>query len=109
MNQGNAAVIRVYALRGPSAIAQASLEALWADDAAALRGDLVSREEVRLYPGESHRLAMEAPPEVTHVAVAANLRAAAEQEWVRVFRVDELWGEGARVIIGADRVSVAGE
>ena len=109
LNQGNAVVVRIYTLRGNTALPQATLPALWADDASALRGDLVGREELRLYPGDTRDVTVNVAPEAAYVAVVANLRAAEGQDGMHGFPADALSEQGAVVIIGADRVDVAGE
>jgi type VI secretion system protein VasD len=104
MNRGNAVVVRVYALRSAAAVERATLEELWADDAGVLAADLVEQTEVRLFPGESSRIQIDAAG-ASHVAVVANLREPVRGGWRHVFVASELRGRGASISIGADRVS----
>ena len=107
MNRGNAVVVRVYALRSAAAVERATLEELWADDAAVLGADLVEQSEVRLFPGEASRVEIDAAG-ASHVAVVANLREPARGGWRHVFVASELRGRGASISIGADRVNAVG-
>jgi type VI secretion system VasD/TssJ family lipoprotein len=107
MNRGNAVVVRLYALRSPAALERATLPELWADDAAVLGGDLVEQTEVRLFPGETTSIELDAAG-ASHVAIVANLRDPARDGWRHVFVASELRGRGASVSIGADRVSASG-
>jgi type VI secretion system VasD/TssJ family lipoprotein len=104
MNRGNAVVVRIYALRSGAAVERATLEELWADDAAVLGADLVEQTEIRLFPGEASRVQIDAAG-ASHVAVVANLREPARGGWRHVFVASELRGRGASVSIGADRMS----
>jgi type VI secretion system VasD/TssJ family lipoprotein len=107
MNRGNAVVVRLYALRSPASLERATLPELWADDTAALGGDLVEQTEIRLFPGESASVELDAAG-ASHVAIVANLREPARDGWRHVFEASELRGRGASVTIGADRVSASG-
>ena len=107
MNRGNAVVVRLYALRSAAAVERATLEELWADDAGVLGGDLVEQSEVRLFPGESTRLEVDAAG-ASHIAVVANLREPTRDGWRHVFEASELRGRVASVSIGADRISATG-
>ena len=107
MNRGNAVVVRLYALRSPASLERSTLPELWADDAAVLGGDLVEQTEVRLFPGETTNVDLDAAG-ASHVAVVANLREPARDGWRHVFVASELRGRGASVSIGADRVSASG-
>ncbi|HLA63665.1 MAG TPA: type VI secretion system lipoprotein TssJ [Rhodothermales bacterium] len=109
MNRGNAVGVRVYTLRGTSGLGRATLPDLWADDAAALGGDVIRREEARLFPGDESQVRLEVAPEATAIAVVANLRDPAGRGWQHVFPVSELRGAEATVSIGADRVTIAGQ
>jgi len=107
MNRGNAVVVRLYALRSVAAVERATLEEVWADDAAVLGPDLVEQTEVRLFPGESARVELDAAG-ATHVALVANLREPARDGWRQVFEVPGLRGRVASVSIGSDRVTIGG-
>ena len=107
MNRGNAVVVRIYALRSAAAVERATLEELWADDAAVLGSDLVEQTEVRLFPGEASPVEIDAAG-ASHIAVVANLREPARGGWRLVFVASELRGRGASVSIGADRVTSSG-
>jgi type VI secretion system VasD/TssJ family lipoprotein len=107
MNRGNAVVVRLYALRSAASLERTTLEELWADDAAALGPDLVEQSEIRIFPGESTRLEVDAAG-ASHVAVVANLREPARDGWRHVFEASELRGRVAAVTIGADRISATG-
>jgi type VI secretion system VasD/TssJ family lipoprotein len=108
MNRGNAVTVRVYALRGTAALGRATLEEVWADDAAVLAADLIEETEVRLFPGDTQRLELNAAG-ASHVAVVANLREPAGRAWQHVFEAAPLRGRGASVTIGADRVAPSGD
>lgn len=67
-------LVRVYALAGDGQLLGASSAALFADDRAALGADVLSREELRLLPGQTESIAQDLPAGTRALGVLAAYR-----------------------------------
>jgi type VI secretion system protein VasD len=64
-------VVRLYQLKADARLYNASFDRIWKDDKATLADDLVSSQEVEVYPGTRTDVKFERPPTVNHVAGVA--------------------------------------
>ncbi len=64
-------VVRLYALKSDTRLSNASFEKVWKDDKATLGEDVVSVQEIEVYPGARIDMKLERAPAVNHVAAVA--------------------------------------
>lgn len=80
-------VARIYQLAAPSAFDTADYFKLFEQETATLGGDLVSREELRLAPGQTQSLTREMRPNARFIGVAASYRDLQNAIWHASFTV----------------------
>lgn len=103
---GNAAVVRVYQLTGRTNFERTPLATFWKNDTQALGNELVSKEEVLLYPEEMEQVTFEIDSKTRYVGVAADLRNPDQEHWRAIHPVDQLTDGTPTITISTDRVSV---
>lgn len=103
---GNAAVIKVYQLRGGTNFNTTPLQSFWQNDRTALSDDYVDHVQLLLYPNESETVPLDLRAETQFIGIAADLRDPAQDGWRRIFSLDELRGKEVNVSVGADRLLV---
>lgn len=91
-NRPSPITVRVYALKSAAAFEAADFFSLFEKDAAVLGGDVVSREELLMRPGDSKPLEMKLPPEAKALAVFAAYRDLDRARW-RAVRMIEVGRE----------------
>jgi len=74
-------VVRLYQLKADARLYNASFEKIWKEDKATLADDLVSSQEVEVYPGTRTDVKFERPPTVNHVAGVALFSNPAGKAW----------------------------
>lgn len=74
-------LVRVYALAGDGRLLGASPSVLFADDAAVLGADLLSREELRMLPGQHHRIEKDLAANTGAIGVLAAYRVTDGVRW----------------------------
>ena len=74
-------VIRVYELKAKSAFDDADFFKLYDEEAATLGGDLLTREEFELAPGEGREIAHKAHEEARYFGVVAAYRNIEQAHW----------------------------
>lgn len=74
-------ILRLYELRSATAFNQAEFMALYQADQATLGGDLVSREEVLLQPGEIRPMGKPLAPDTRFIGVVAVYRDLERSRW----------------------------
>ncbi|WP_411832390.1 type VI secretion system lipoprotein TssJ [Pseudoxanthomonas mexicana] len=86
-NRANAAVIKLYRLRGTQRFEQAPFNAFLdaARERSALGEDLLGVEEVVLVPGARHEISQALPPEAAALGVVALFREPADNRWRLAF------------------------
>jgi type VI secretion system VasD/TssJ family lipoprotein len=81
-NGGNAAIVKVYQLKGNSNFRKVPVSAFWRSDAKALGGALLTEpREVTLYPSDSTTVQIKLVDKAKYVGVAANLRDPRREKW----------------------------
>lgn len=102
----NAAVVRLYQLTGPTNFTEATPDAFWRDDEAALGDELVDAQQVLLYPDQQEVVTLEPAETARYVGVAVDLRRPDPGAWRQVYAVEALRGRAVRVEVGATQVRV---
>lgn len=102
---GNAAVVRIYQLSNDTNFRAVTLEAFWQDDKAALGSEVVSSQQLLLYPNAVERLDIEPDEGVQFIGVAADLRRPDRERWRQVYALSELEGKRITVEVSQDRVA----
>jgi type VI secretion system protein VasD len=74
-------VVRIYELRGLGTFNSADFFSLYDKEAETLGGDLVSREEYELRPGETRPYKRQLQPDTKFIGVAAAFRDLEEARW----------------------------
>lgn len=74
-------VVRLYQLKSDERLYNASFEQIWKDDKATLADDLVSTQEVQLYPSTRTDRKFDRPPLVNHVVGVALFSNPAGRAW----------------------------
>lgn len=64
-------VVRLYQLKADARLYNASFENVWKEDKTTLADDLVSSQELEIYPGTRTDVKFERPPTVNHIAGVA--------------------------------------
>lgn len=102
----NAAVVRLYGLTSPTNFKDVTPDAFWRDDAAALGEELVSTQQILLYPDQRQELMLDPSDGVQYIGVAADLRRPDPNGWRQVYAVEALRGRTVQVEVGATEVRV---
>ena len=103
---GNAAVVRIYQLSNDNKFRTVTLEAFWEDDRAALGNEMVSRQQLQLYPDSFERLEIELEETTRFIGVAADLRRPDHERWREVYALSDLMGKRITVEVSRDRVAI---
>jgi len=74
-------VARVYQLKDKQKFEAANFNSLWKDDAKTLGADLVSKEEILIYPGDKKVIPMTRHDDAQFVAVVALFRDYKQGKW----------------------------
>ena len=107
LNDGNAAVVRVYALGGDANFTRVPPGTFWQDDRAALGDELMGTpREVVLYPGTTEDIAFTLDPAAQFVGVAANLRSPDAGRWRGIVSAEALRGKALRVTVGQSALTL---
>lgn len=103
---GNAAVVKVYQLKGDGNFQGVPFSTFWRDEEAALGGELLeSPRKVTVYPGESRILEFELVDQTNHIGVAANLRSPDQDGWRYIHPVKEM-GDEVVVTVVENKIDV---
>lgn len=100
----NAAVVRVYQLTSRANFDRASRAAIWRDDTAALGEELVSRNELTLFPKTQESVKIDLKKATRFVAVAADFYNPKGEGW-RVVYPAHSRKEPIRVRLGEQQLS----
>jgi type VI secretion system protein VasD len=84
-----ATVVRLYALKDASKMADAPFEEILERDSQALGDDLVSKSELTLHPAERVEQPLKRTEGVTYLAVVALFRQPAGTSWRALYRLPE--------------------
>jgi len=76
--------VRVYALKAPAAFEASDFFSLFDKDTATLGAEMAQRQEVLLRPGQTHKLEMTLPADVTHLGIMAAYRDLDRARWREV-------------------------
>jgi len=76
--------VRVYALKAPAAFEASDFFSLFDKDTATLGAEMAQRQEVLLRPGQTHKLEMTLPADVTHLGILAAYRDLDRARWREV-------------------------
>lgn len=105
-NGGNAAVVKVYQLKGNGTFTQVPVSSFWKNDEGALGGDLLaSPRSVTLYPSDSTTIEFPLVEKAQYIGVAANLRDPDREAWRSVHALKEM-GDYVSVTVEGTRVAV---
>lgn len=104
-NRPSPVLLRVYELKSATVFNSADFMALFQGDQATLAGDLVSREEMMLQPGEQRPYNKTLAPETRFIAVMAAYRNLERATWRQ--SVPVLLGREQAVLIRADTLAVS--
>ena len=74
-------VVRLYQLKAEPRLYNASFEQIWKEDKGTLADDLVSAQDVQVYPGMRTDVKFVRPPTVNHVAAVALFSSPAGRAW----------------------------
>jgi len=77
-------VVRLYQLKAEPRLYNASFEQVWKDDKSVLADDLVSAEDVQVYPGVRTDVKFVRPPTVNHVAAVALFSSPTGRAWFSI-------------------------
>ncbi len=115
-NGGNAAVVKVYQLKGDANFKKVPVSAFWRDDKSALKGDLLgSPRKVTLYPSDSTTIEFPLLESAQYIGVAANLRNPDREDWRSIHPVkgmgDEVFVtvEEQRVVVDVEEIGFFGK
>lgn len=105
-NGGNAAVVKVYQLKGNTNFKRVPVSAFWRDDRKALGGELLgSPRKVTLYPSDSTTIEFELIKKAQYIGVAANLRDPDREDWRSIHPLEGM-GDHVSVTVEERRVAV---
>jgi type VI secretion system VasD/TssJ family lipoprotein len=103
---GNAAVVKVYQLKGSGTFTQVPVSSFWKDDKGALGGDLLARPRaVTLYPSDSTTIEFSLVEKAQYIGVAANLRNPDREAWRSVHALNDM-GDFVSVTVEETQVAV---
>jgi type VI secretion system protein VasD len=74
-------VVRLYQLKADARLYNASFDQVWKEDKAALAEDVVSSQELEIYPSARTDVKFDRPPTVNHVAAVALFSNPAGRAW----------------------------
>ena len=107
LNDGNAAVVRLYALGGDANFTRVPPGPFWQDDRTALGDELIGApREVVLFPDTSEDIAFTLDPTAQFVGVAANLRSPDADRWRAIVSAEALRGKALRVTVGRSSLTL---
>ena len=107
LNDGNAAVVRLYALGGDANFMRVPPGPFWQDDRTALGDELIGApREVVLFPDTSEEFAFTLDPAAQFVGVAANLRSPDADRWRAIVSGEALRGKALRVTVGRSSMTL---
>lgn len=104
---GNAAAVRVYELSNDTNFRNVSIESFWQDDAAALGDELISTNNILLYPGQTELISLNIGEETRFIGVAADLRNPDRDRWREVYPVADLGEQSIYVTVGDNQVALS--
>jgi type VI secretion system VasD/TssJ family lipoprotein len=105
-NGGNAAVVKVYQLKGNGTFKKVPVSSFWRNDTKALAGALLTEpREVTLYPSDSTTVQLELAEKAKYIGVAANLRNPKREGWRSSHSVKDM-GDRVWVTIEDRKVAV---
>lgn len=110
---GNAVTVGIYQLNSKTSFEARSFSTFWQDPVNALGSELVSSQNVTLYPDEPETFELELSGDTRYVGVAANFREPDPENWRAIYPVDELTKRmGSRevtVTVGSNQLDVTVE
>ena len=107
LNDGNAAVVRLYALGGDANFTRVPPGPFWQDDRTALGDELIGApREVVLFPDTSEDVAFTLDPTAQFVGVAANLRSPDADLWRAIVSAEALRGKALHVTVGRSSLTL---
>lgn len=103
---GNAAIVKVYQLKGNGNFQSVPFSAFWEDEEAALGGALLDTpRKVTVYPNESRTIEVDLVEKAQYVGVAANLRKPDQEQWRFAHPIREM-GDEVAVTVAENRIEV---
>ena len=97
---GNAAVVKVYPLRGTSMLLGTIVESFWREGGS-VGDDLAGApQEVLVYPGESTTITVDLPADTPYLGLAADLRSPEPDAWRTTFEAPAVRGKTVTVTVG---------
>ena len=104
---GNAAVVKVYPLRGTSMLLGTVVESFWREGGS-VGDDLAGApQEVLVYPGESTTITVDLPADTPFLGLAADLRSPEPDAWRTTFEAPAVRGRTVTVTVGARALATA--
>jgi len=82
--------VRVYQLRSDARLRNAAFDAVWQDDKAALKGDLLELSEQTAYPGQTLRWKLALSPDASVIAAVALFREPKGKDWFVSFDLEPI-------------------
>lgn len=108
-NGGNAAIVKVYQLKGEGNFKNTPLSAFWRGDTEALGGELIgSPRKMTVYPSTKRTIEFTVAKKAKFVGVAANLRDPDREKWRSIHSLKDM-GNELTVTVVEDRVIVKAE
>lgn len=104
---GNAAVVKVYPLRGTSMLLGTIVESFWREGGS-VGDDLAGApQEVLVYPGEATTITVDLPADTPYLGLAADLRSPEPDAWRTTFEAPAVRGRTVTVTVGARSLDTA--
>jgi type VI secretion system protein VasD len=91
--QARPVVLRIYQLKSDINFRNASFDKIWKDDAATLGADIVSQQELSVFPDSVQALNIERNPEAQYFAAVGLFREPKGRQWYSVFELPLAPGE----------------
>ena len=101
---GNAAIVRVYQLTNDTNFEGATLETFWRDDAGALGDELISSQNVLLYPNQVETFELDLDENTRFIGVAVDLREPELDSWRAIYPATDLEKRRLSVTIGRNEL-----
>ncbi len=106
MNEGNAAMVRVYQLTSRTGFDSAQREDLILNPEETLGADIVWRDQFRLFPDSVLTLPIDLEKNTEFLAIVADLRKPIDEGWRRSYQVSEVKGKKVRVMVLEGTINV---
>lgn len=99
-------VVRLYELKSTGSFESADFFGIYDQEAAALGGDLLAREELHLRPGEQKKIEREAAPDAQHLGVVGAFRQIDNARWRATHALKPGETNKVEIKLGSNAVSI---